>query len=118
MSLLLEVLTGGLGIFRKWPVITGLLLFSLVGMGWSYWQGRTGANARFEAQQAEVKLKITKRNSILEKDDAIQAEKEKQIVIHTYKTLSERLKAIEAVPDDGCLDKPLPAGLRDEVPSS
>ena len=99
----------------RYPLITGLLLFSFVGMTWTYFEGHGAATEKFENQQAKVKMKIIERNSELEKSDILQAEKEKQIVIKSYDTLQERLKAIDLIPNDGCLDKFLFDGLRTET---
>lgn len=104
MSLLLEVLTGGIGIFRKWPVITGLLLFSVVGMGWSYWQGRTGANAKFEAAKAEAILKNAKENEKLSQEAQDLIEKAQKATEKAGKKSDEEIEHIKNISPNQCLD--------------
>lgn len=104
MSLLLEVLTGGLGIFRKWPVITGLLLFSIVGMGWSYYQGRSGANERFEAAKYEAILKDTKENNKLSEEAQNIVERAKDATDKTNQKTDAEIQTVKGLSRMQCLD--------------
>lgn len=113
MSLLLEVIFGGLGIFRKWPVITGLLLFSVVGMGWSYYQGRSGANARFEAAKTEAILKDAKENSKLSEEAQNIVERAKDATDKTNQKTDAEIEAVKGLSRMQCLDiKLVDIGLR------
>ena len=100
---------------RQNMLTTIVIVLGLIGYGYSHYNGYKSATEKFENQQAKVKMKIIERNSELEKSDILQAEKEKQIVIKSYDTLQERLKAIDLIPNDGCLDKFLFDGLRTET---
>ena len=114
-------LTSVLGVaslVRQNLLTTIVIVLGLIGYGYSNYKGYQSASDKFETQQAKVKIKIIKRNNELEKEDAVQAEKEKQIVIKSYNSLLERLNAIEAFEDDGCLDKSLPSRLRTSTPGS
>lgn len=104
MSLLLNLLFSGVGVFRKWPVITSLLIFSFVGMGWSYWQGRSGANERFEKAKAEAIQKDTQENTQLSKEAMQIVEKAKDETEQTAKTVEAQIEAIKNLGPSTYLD--------------
>jgi predicted negative regulator of RcsB-dependent stress response len=104
MSLLLEVLTGGLGIFRKWPVITGLLLFSIVGMGWSYYQGQSGANEKHKAAKADAILKDAKENTRLSEAAQDIIERAKDATDKANKKSNSEIDTIKSLSPMQCLD--------------
>ncbi len=113
MSLLLEVLTGGLGIFRKWPVITGLLLFSVVGMGWSYYQGRSGANEGFEAAKSKAILRDTKENKELSEEAQNIVEGAKDATDKANQKADAEIETVKGLSRMQCLDiKLVDIGLR------
>lgn len=104
MSLLLKLLFSGVGVFRKWPVITGLLIFSFVGMGWSYWQGRSGANERFEKAKTEAILKDTQENIQLSKEAMQIVEKAKDETENIAKTVEAQIETIKNLGPSKYLD--------------
>ena len=104
MSLLLEVLIGSIGIFRKWPVITGLLLFSVVGMGWSYWEGRSSANERYKAQKAEAILKDAKENRKIVEETQADLEKLNNEISQVNKAEATEIDKIEKLTPHQCLN--------------
>jgi len=107
MSILIDLLFGGLGIFRKWPVITGLLLFSVVGMGWSYYEGRAGANERFQAARNEAILKDTKQNQAI-MNEALKDLSEHQTTLEkSQDRLEKDIDQITNIKSSKCLDTKL-----------
>ena len=113
MIQLISLLTGGFGIARSFPLITGLLLFSLVGMGWTYYQGRSGANERFEKAKIEAILKDTKENARLSRI-ADQIVKEAEEAAEKSNKMTETdIENIQTINPSQCLDiKLADIGLR------
>ena len=113
MIQLISLLTGGFGIARSFPLITGLLLFSLVGMGWTYYQGRSGANERFEKAKIEAILKDTKENERLS-ETANELVKEAEEAAEKSDKMTEiDIEKIKTINPSQCLDiKLADIGLR------
>ena len=88
----------------RYPLITGLLLFSLVGMGWSYWQGRTGANAAFEKAKSEAILKNAKENEKLSQEAQDLIEKAKEATEKAEKKSDDEIEHIKNISPNQCLD--------------
>ena len=102
-----------LGKALKFPLITGLLLFSLVGMGWSYYQGMSGANAKFEKAKAEAILKNAKENEKLSQEAQDLIEKAKEATEKAGKKSDDEIKHIKNIGPNQCLDVKLSdLGLR------
>lgn len=88
----------------RYPLITGLLIFSLVGMGWSYWQGRSGANERFEKARAEAILKDTRENQKLSEDAQRLVERAKDATDKRNEKTDAEIETIESLSRNQCLD--------------
>lgn len=88
----------------RFPVITGLLLFSVAGMGWSYWQGRSGANERFQAAQAEAILKDAKENRKIVEETQADLEKLNNEISQVNKTEAKEIDKIEKLTPHQCLN--------------
>lgn len=113
MIQLISLLTGGFGIARSFPLITGLLLFSLVGMGWTYYQGRSGANERFEKAKIEAILKDTEENNKLQQVAEQIVKEAEEAAEKSDKTTERDIENIKTINPSQCLDIKLAAiGLR------
>jgi predicted negative regulator of RcsB-dependent stress response len=102
-----------LGKALKFPLITGLLLFSVVGMGWSYYQGRSGTSERFQAAKAEAILKDTKENQKLAEVAQKIVERAKDATDKTNQKTDAEIETVKGLSHMQCLDiKLVDIGLR------
>lgn len=110
---LISLLSFGSGFLRSYPIITGLLLLSLVGMGWSYYQGGQGAREKYNAERAEAIKKDAKENNEILKE-AHKDELEHQTTItKSQSKLESEANEIQSLEPNQCLDVKLSdIGLR------
>jgi len=109
----MQLLISLLGLGRSYPLITGLLLFSLMGMGWSYYKGRSDVHTAYKAERAEAIEKDAKENQKL-KDAAHKDELEHQTEISkSQERLKRTTDEIQSLEPSQCLDVKLSdIGLR------
>lgn len=109
----MQLLISLLGLGRSYPLITGLLLFSLMGMGYSYWKGRSDAHTAYKAEKAEAIEKDAEENQKL-KDAAHKDELEHQTEISkSQERLKRATDEIQSLEPSQCLDVKLSdIGLR------
>lgn len=113
MQILISLLGFGSGFLRQYPLITGLLLFSLIGMGFSYYKGGQGARDKYKAAQAEAIKKDAKENKeILKEAHRDELEHQTEVTKSQAKLESEE-NEIKSLKPSQCLDVRLDAiGLR------
>lgn len=109
----MQLLISLLGLGRSYPLITGLLLFSLMGMGWSYYKGRSDVHTAYKAERAEAIEKDAKENQKL-KDQAHKDQLEHQTTIaKSQSRLEKETDEIKNLEPAQCLDvKLVDIGLR------
>lgn len=104
MNLISSLLPFVVGKALKFPLITGLLLFSLMGMGYSYWKGRSDVHTAYKAEKAEAMEKDAKENQKL-KDAAHKDELEHQTEISkSQERLKRATDEIQSLEPSQCLD--------------
>jgi hypothetical protein len=113
MNLISSLLPFVFGKALKFPLITGLLLFSLMGMGYSYWKGRSDVHTAYKAEKVEAIEKDAKENQKL-KDAAHKDELEHQTTIaKSQSRLEKETDEIKSLEPSQCLDVKLSdIGLR------
>lgn len=93
------------------PLVSLLILGAVVGMSWSYYQGYSGANERFEAARSEAIQKNSKENAAITKE-AHKDEMDHHIeVAKSQEQLKVQINEIENI-SDACLDVDIPERLR------
>ncbi len=108
---MIEVALSLLGLGRKFPLITGLLLYSAVGMTYNFFENRSIASNAVEKAQGEAIIKDAKENrDILSKALKDQAEHQTEIT-KSNERLKTDVKDIAALTDT-CLDVALPERLQ------
>ena len=109
----MQLLISLLGLGRSFPLITGLLLFSLVGMGTSYYKGRQHVQNLHKLEKAKAIEKDAKENQKL-KDQAHKDQLEHQTTIaKSQSRLEKETDEIKNLEPAQCLDvKLVDIGLR------
>ena len=110
---MIEIALSLLGLGRKFPLITGLLLFSLTGMGYSYYKGREHVNNLHRLEKAKAIEKDARENQEL-KDQAHKDQLEHQTTIaKSQSRLEKETDEIKNLKASECLDvKLVNIGLR------
>ena len=100
MQLLIKLL--GLG--RSFPLITGLLLFSVVGFTYNFFENRGIAGDAVRKAQSEAILKDTEENKQLSKEAVQIVEKAQNETEQTAKTVEAQIEAIKNLGPNKYLD--------------
>lgn len=102
-----------LGVGRSYPLITGLLFLSLMGMGWSYWKGAEHTANRYKVEKSKAIEKDAKENREILKDAHEDEIDHQTTVTKSKERLRTKRDEILNLPANSCLDVKLSdLGLR------
>lgn len=110
---MISLLTGGLGIVLRYPLITGLLFFSIFGMTKTYFWGRASVDEAYQKAKIEAIQKDSKENERLSEQAAKIIEEAKEATEKANKITENEIEKIKRINPNQCLDVRLDAiGLR------
>ena len=93
-----------IGLVLRYPLVTGLLAFSFIGICWSYYEGGARVHKAVERAVAEAKIKDAKENAKLE-TTGLQIIHEIEKAEQLAETQKEKyLAKIKGLPAHQCLD--------------
>lgn len=93
-----------LGLGRKFPLVSGLLLFSAVGFTYNFFENRGIANDAVRKAQSEAILKDTKENQKLSEEAQTIIERAKDATDKTNEKADTEIKTIKGLGSAQCLD--------------
>lgn len=113
MQILISLLLGGVGIGRKFPIITGLLLLFAAALTWNFFENRSIARDAVREAQREAITKDTQENKELQRAAEADQEQHEKEVKEATEQQEKDIEKINAIEPHQCLDVRLDAiGLR------
>jgi hypothetical protein len=113
MQILISLLLGSVGIGRKFPIITGLLLLFAATLTWNFFENRSIARDAVREAQREAITKDTQENKELQRAAEADQEQHEIEVKEATEQQEKDIADIETLKPHQCLDVKLSdIGLR------